>query len=544
MLNKFSVKGLEIPCIFEENGDLPVVFLRLSFENAGKAYESDFIGTQSEFSDNEFGEIRSKFSNNQSEFSNGEFGDIQNKFSDDEFDKIQSKFGDIKFSGTQSKFTDNKTQSKVSKSKFSENSSKFIDTQSKFSDGKFGEIQSKFSDNKSSKNPNKPNQNSSKNSIKNSQKSDKKSPANADVAGLARMFARLLNEGTDERFFKELEFRAINLSASSGFESFELGISCLKEHFKFALKKLCELLKSPNFDEKILAKLKTTTLGELAAKNSDFDYLAKRLLNRSVFEYKEFESSNDGDEASINAMQMSHLRDFHKHKLTLSNLNIIAGGDVKFIELKTLLSPIFEALPKGAKAADKKFTLSKPKDEILVRKDSEQAYIYFCAPFALEFADPVAHLGKLALFVLGAGGFGSRLMEEVRVKRGLAYSAYAMSDLTRCFKRVFGYLQTKNESAKEAQELVKSLFADFVKKGVSQNELDLAKKFLIGSTPLRYESLEKRLGVAALEHYQGLNLGHFKKESEKIKACSLKDLNDFIKSHKEIANLSFARVSK
>lgn len=537
MLNKFSVKGLEIPCIFEENGDLPVVFLRLSFENAGKAYESDFIETQSKFSNGEFsGDIQNKFSDDEfgkiqskfgdSKFSDSEFSKNPSKFSDSEFSDSnnQSKVSNSKFGGTQSKFTDNKTQSKVSKSEFSENSSKFIDTQSKFNDSKF-------------------NQNSPKNSTKNSQKSDK-SHSNADVAGLARMFARLLNEGTDERFFKELEFRAINLSASSGFESFDLGISCLKEHFKFALKKLCELLKSPNFDEKILAKLKTTTLGELAAKNSDFDYLAKRLLNRSVFEYKEFESSNDGDETSINAMQISHLRGFYKHKLTLSNLNIIAGGDVKFSELKTLLSPIFEALPKGTKAADKKFTLSKPKDEILVRKDSEQAYIYFCAPFALEFADPVAHLGKLALFVLGAGGFGSRLMEEVRVKRGLAYSAYAMSDLTRCFKRVFGYLQTKNESAKEAQELVKSLFADFVKKGVSQNELDLAKKFLIGSTPLRYESLEKRLGVAALEHYQGLNLGHFKKESEKIKACSLKDLNDFIKSHKEIANLSFARVSK
>lgn len=437
-LTNLNAKGVKIPLIFEENDDLPVVFLRLCFENAGKAYDADFENSALNLSANS--------------------------------DKISAK-----------------------------NSAK----------------------NKSAKNP------------------------KARIYGISRMFARLLNEGVDDKFFKDLEFRAINLGASSGFESFELLVSCLKEHLEFALKKLCELLENPRFEEKILSKLKTIALGELAAKNSDFDYLARLLLNKSVFEYDEFKSSNDGDQESIEALQMSHLRDFHARKISLSNLSIVAGGDIQIKDLERLLSPIFKALPKGVKAADKKFTLcKKPKDEILVRKDSEQAYIYFCAPFALNFTDLNAHLAKIALFVLGAGGFGSRLMEEVRVKRGLAYSVYAMNDFRRSYKRVFGYLQTKNESANEAISLVKSLFSDFVKKGVSQNELEQAKKFIIGSTPLRYESLEKRLGMAALEHYQGLNLGHYKKELDKIKSCSLKELNSFIKNHSEIANLSFARVSK
>lgn len=364
-------------------------------------------------------------------------------------------------------------------------------------------------------------------------------------AGLARMFARLLNEGANEAFFKELDFYAINFEASSGFESFEISISCLKEHFSFALTNLTLLLAKPRFEDKLLQKLKTTALGELASRNSDFDYLAKRLLNKSVFECNEFALSNDGDEKSIAQISLKDLQNFHKHHINLSNALIIAGGNAPREQMQDFLAPVLEILSVGEKHKTKKFSLcAKVKDEICIRKDSEQAYIYFCAPFMLEFGEKSTHLAKLALFILGAGGFGSRLMEEVRVKRGLAYSAYAMLDLSVCYKRVFGYLQTKNESADEAKGLVKSVFADFVKKGVTQDELKQAQNFLIGSTPLRYESLEKRLGVAYNEFYQGLELGAFKKELDKVRSARLDELNAYIKQHGEITKISFASVRK
>ncbi|EBD1944609.1 insulinase family protein, partial [Campylobacter jejuni] len=77
-----------------------------------------------------------------------------------------------------------------------------------------------------------------------------------EIAGLAKMFSRILNEGVDDKFFKDLEFRAINLEASSGFESLEINLSCLKENFDFALKSLEKLLLKPRIEEKILQKLK------------------------------------------------------------------------------------------------------------------------------------------------------------------------------------------------------------------------------------------------------------------------------------------------
>jgi predicted Zn-dependent peptidase len=106
-----------------------------------------------------------------------------------------------------------------------------------------------------------------------------------------------------------------------------------------------------------------------------------------------------------------------------------------------------------------------------------------------------------------------------------------------------GYLQTKLESQKEAEATVKEVIADFVKKGVTQEELDQAKKFLLGSEPLRVETLSQRLTRTFQEYYKGQELGSSLKELEKIKTLSLDALNDYIKKHNEINELTFAIVT-
>ena len=151
---------------------------------------------------------------------------------------------------------------------------------------------------------------------------------------------------------------------------------------------------------------------------------------------------------------------------------------------------------------------------------------------------------RIATFILGTGGFGSRLMEEIRVKRGLAYSAYARVSITKSSSYMTGYLQTKIESMEEAKQTVKEVVAKFVKKGVTKEELEQTKKFLTGSEPLRVETMSQRLNRTFMEYYNGYELGHSEKEIEKIKNIKLKDLNTFIKEHTEILDMSFAIVTK
>ncbi|MFG5128334.1 pitrilysin family protein [Campylobacter lari] len=360
--------------------------------------------------------------------------------------------------------------------------------------------------------------------------------------GCASMLARLLNEGSNDEFFKSLEYCAIELYAKASFEHFQINIKCLKEHFDFALEKLQELFLNVRFDEKILQRLKTLALGELASLNTDYDYQAKRLLNKNVFIDEIFASGLDGTKESIEKISLKELHDFMSENLVLDNVLFVFGGDIKEDEVKVKTEKICQILKRNIPNQNKSYKLIDENIEVSEQKSTEQAYIYFCSPFNIQINDEKMYLAKLALFILGQGGFGSRLMEEVRVKRGLAYSVYAMLDVNLNYSRVFGYLQTKNESSNEAKALVKEVFKNFVQNGVNDKEFQLAKQFLVGSMPLRYESLAKRLDIMLNEYLHGLKLGNLKEEMQKIKNTNLDELNDFIKAHSEITKVSFASI--
>jgi predicted Zn-dependent peptidase len=165
-------------------------------------------------------------------------------------------------------------------------------------------------------------------------------------------------------------------------------------------------------------------------------------------------------------------------------------------------------------------------------------------PFDMQVGDEEYYKARVAIFVLGSSGFGSRLMEEIRVKKGLAYSAYGRVHVNRSNAYFSGYLQTKLESQDEARKSVNEVIKSFVDKGVTQDELDHAKKFLLGSEPLRVETLSQRLNRTFLDYYKGAPLNNSQLELDKIEALQLSDLNDFISKHKEILDLSYAIVTQ
>ena len=135
-------------------------------------------------------------------------------------------------------------------------------------------------------------------------------------------------------------------------------------------------------------------------------------------------------------------------------------------------------------------------------------------------------------------------MEIIRVKNGLAYSAYGRFNLSKTNSHFSGHLQTKPENEEKAKALVKQTIAEFIKDGATQKELDGAKNFILGSEPLRAETLSQRLSVSFNEFYLGKPIGFYKDELEQIKNISLEELNAFIKSRVEINDLSFAIVTK
>lgn len=369
-----------------------------------------------------------------------------------------------------------------------------------------------------------------------------------DKSGLASLSSKLMNEGTKElgssAFAQKLDEKAISLHTSNGFETFVIELSNIKDVSKESINLLTELLKSPNYNEDTLEKLKTIQIGGLKRKENDFDYTAMNLLKSQIFKNTALENPSNGTVESIENIKLKDIKKFLKETINLDNLIIVAGGDFEYKEFKKLVKPLIESLSSGKKRELEKITInSKIQEETLI-KDTEQAYIYFGSSFDIDVKDEEVYMAKVASFILGGSGFGSRLMEEIRVKRGLAYSAYGSISINKSYSYFNGYLQTKNESAKEAQKLVKQIVKEFVKKGVTQEELDAAKNFLTGSEPLGSETLSQRLNRSFSSFYRGLNQNQPKIELEKIQNLKLENLNNYIKSHNEINNLTFSIVRK
>ena len=366
--------------------------------------------------------------------------------------------------------------------------------------------------------------------------------------GISRLSAKLLNEGTKKLgsvgFATALEDNAIHLSVNIGKETLVFELSALKEKFADGVKLLKSLLLDPNLSEDTLNKVKLLTKATLERKESDFDYLAKRNLYKILYKDTPLENPSIGTVESISKIKLDDVKEFIDKHLILDEAIVVIGGDLAQNEAESFAKDALSVLKNGKKFELPHFQVTKdPKTEEL-KKDTKQAYVYFGAPYSVDVNSSDRYISKVAMFILGSGGFGSRMMEEIRVKNGLAYSAYSRSIIAKSHSEFFGYLQTKLESQEKAIKLVKEVIEKFTKEGATKEELDQAKRFLLGSEPLRNETLSQRLSRAFHEYYEGFKLGHSKEELEKVEKLSLDELNNFIKSHKEINNLSFSIVTK
>lgn len=368
-----------------------------------------------------------------------------------------------------------------------------------------------------------------------------------ELIGRSAVIEELLEKGSKKRgnlgFAKALEQRAITLNVSSGLQSLNFSLNFLQDDKEQAISLLGELLLDPNLSDTELQKVKTAITAQILANQNDYDYLAKRLLNRVLFDGTPLAHPKLGTQESIAKIRLQDVQKALESTLTLQRLIIILGGDIDKEATLALLEPILSKLPQGTPYTKPSFSVRKEPATQTQYAPTQQAYIYFGAPLHLEDLERESHLAKVASFILGSGGFGSRILEEVRVKRGLAYSAYIHYNINPRLPYMSGYLQTKVDSSDEALEVVRKTIAEFVAKGVSAEELQAAKRFILGSEPLRNESLSQRLGRAFDEFYADKGIGFSKRELEKIASLDLPTLNAYINKHTEIQNLSVAIVT-
>jgi len=367
-------------------------------------------------------------------------------------------------------------------------------------------------------------------------------------SGITSVVSKMLNEGTKKdgavKFARKLENNAISINTSTGFETFVIEVSSLSHEYQLALHFLTKLLSDPNITQKSLNKIKTLQMSKLTQKENDFDYVASSNLKYITYKNTPLEYTSSGTIESINQIELKDVKQQLKNILNINNLIIAVGGDISFKQFRSDIQPILANLKPQDQTNFNKIIFAKKSQEKTILKETEQSYIYFATPFFIDSDSKENYKVKVVSFILGGSGFGSRMMEEIRVKNGLAYSAYGEIKNNKSNSNFTGYLQTKLDNTKKAKEMVCAIVKEFVKDGVTQKELDAAKNFLSGSEPLRTETFSQRLNRAFHLYYNNLPFDYPQKELELIENLSLKDLNTFIASHKEIENLSFSIVTK
>ena len=343
------------------------------------------------------------------------------------------------------------------------------------------------------------------------------------VASMTNNLLRLGSAGMDE---DEIARRTADLGAILGgrFEADRAGLgmrtlSSANER-KQALEIFARVLAQPTFPESVLEREKVRLIAALKEADTKPDTIVSVNFSRLLYPQHPYGLRTSGDVESVAKIRTADLAEFHRTHYNAEHAVVALTGDVTRDEAAAIAEAVTKGLPRGTGAAPT-VPAVQPLAEATTRwisHHASQSHILIGAP-GIRREDPDYFPIFVGNYVLGGGGFQSRITDEVRSKRGLAYSSYSyFSPMLREGPFVVG-MQTKAEQARDALEVVRKTVADFVAQGPTAKELAAAKKNIIGGFPLRIDSNRKIHEYSAVIGYYRLPLTYlddFVKNVERV----------------------------
>ena len=273
-----------------------------------------------------------------------------------------------------------------------------------------------------------------------------------------------------------------------------------------AISLIARLLAQPAFPEAVLAREKTRTVAAIRENDTQPAAIASKAFSRALYGTHPY--AETPTVATIEKISRDDLMAFHRRHFVANRAVIAIVGDVTKAQAAIFASELTRRLPQSdtALAELPEVTVSPAREERLSHPAS-QAHILTGMP-ALRRGDPDYFALTVGNYILGGGGFVSRLVNEVREKRGLAYSVSSNFDPMKQEGPFRIGLQTKKEQADEALQVVRTTLADFLRDGPTDADMKAAKDHLIGGFALYIDTNSKMLGNVAVIGYYGLPLDY------------------------------------
>ena len=349
----------------------------------------------------------------------------------------------------------------------------------------------------------------------------------ADKPGVGYMVSSLLDDGAGEldarAFQQRLQDNAVELRFTVTQDYFSGSIRLLRDRQEQSLELLRLALTQPRFDADAVGRVRDQILAGLRRETTDPGSIASRSWWQTAFPDHPYGRPTNGTLTSIPAITTDDLRGYAKKVMTRDTLKITAVGDIDAATLGKVLDQVFGGLPAtGARAGIPDASVSAGGRRIVTQLNVPQAVVRLGGAGIMR-KDPDFITAFVGNHILGGGSFTSRLYDEVREKRGLAYGVYSYLLTLRHAAMFMASTQTQADSTKEALELIEAQVRRMMDEGPTQAELDKAKAYLKGSYALNFDTSTKIASILLQNQLDELGMDYTEKRNAMIDAVTIED---------------------
>ena len=346
--------------------------------------------------------------------------------------------------------------------------------------------------------------------------------------GAVNLMTALIEEGAGDLDSQAFAAARDGMAAEFGFSSDSDGVSVsarfLTETSAQATDLLHLALTQPRFDAEAIERVRGQVLQNIASSAKDPGTIASDLLSQAAFGDHPYGSSGDGTADSVQVLTRDDLLAAYHGALARDRIYVAAAGDISATDLGLMLDKLLGDLPATGAPQPADVALTAKGDVTQQSFPGPQSTISFYQG-GIQFEDPDYFAATILNEILGGNGFSSRLMNEVREKRGLTYgidtslAAYEHAEL------LAGSVATSNEKATETMQVIRDVWADVAKNGVTQKEVDDTKTYLTGAYPLRFDGNKRIASILVGMQMLGLPVTYPAERNAKVDAVTLEDVN-------------------
>ncbi|MDY6992373.1 MAG: pitrilysin family protein [Pseudomonadota bacterium] len=353
--------------------------------------------------------------------------------------------------------------------------------------------------------------------------------------GIAMLTNGLLSEGAGGRSANELAEQFENVGAEfsnfTGRDMADVSLRSLTDPalLQPALDALALLLTQPDFAAVAFKRVQQQMLASLKHQQQTPGPIAEQAFFQAVFKDHPYAHLSEGSLESIKALTIEAVKAFYQRYYVANNAIISIVGALKRLQAEQLVQTLTAQLPSGTPPAELPAVAALTTAEtVRINHPATQTHLLMGQP-GIARGDEDYFALYVGNYILGGSGFASRLMNEIREKRGLAYSTYSYFLPLKAQGPFMAAVETRNEQSQHALEVLRQTIAEFIKTGPTETELKEAKQGITGKFPLRIKSNSNIIGYLSLIGFYQLPLDYLHTFNQKVEAVTLEAIQTAFK---------------